>query len=197
MVVSGAVEGLIDETMLRRLVREAGGSAGPIYGKKGKVHLDRQLGGYNNAANYSPWSVLRDLDHDAPCAAELRSRLLPSPAPLMCFRIAVRTAEAWLIADRERLAEFLAVAVSRIPADPESLPNPKHALVEIARRSRKRDIRADMIPRPSSGRSVGPAYAARLIEFVEVSWRPRAAAATSDSLKRCLKRLKLLIEIGA
>ncbi len=197
VVVSGAVEGLVDETILRRLVQVAGGTAGSVYGKKGKAQLGRQLGGYNNAANNSLWSVLRDLDYDAPCAAELRSRLLPSPAPLMCFRIAVRAAETWLMADRQRLAMFLAVAESLIPADPESLQDPKHTLVEIARRSRKRDIRTDMVPGSSSGRSVGSAYAGRLIEFVETSWCPEAAAATSDSLMRCLKRLKSLIEIGA
>jgi hypothetical protein len=36
-------------------------------------------------------------------------------------------------------------------------------VVELARYSRRRDIREDMVPRPGSGRSVGAAYTSRLI----------------------------------
>ena len=65
-------------------------------------------------------------------------------------------------------------------------------MVELARRSRRRDIRDDMVPRERSGRSVGPAYPSRLIEYVESPWRPEAAARQADSLRRaiaCLQRL--------
>jgi hypothetical protein len=111
----------------------------------------------------------------------------------MCFRIAVRAVEAWFFADDERLARFLSVARSKIPSLPEQVEDPKRTMVELAGRSRKREIREDMVPRPGSRRKEGPAYASRLIEFAHSFWRPEVAATKSDSLRRCVERL---YEIG-
>lgn len=71
------VEGDLDEAVLRRLAAEASLLIGTVYGKNGKDDLDRRLAGYNNAARFAPWIVLRDLEHDAECAPVLRSRLPP------------------------------------------------------------------------------------------------------------------------
>ena len=163
--ITAAVEGNVDEEVVRRLIEHVGGTPGPVYGRNGKDHLRQRIANYNQAARLSPWVVLVDLDHDAECAPPLRSAWLPALSPYMCLRVAVRQVEAWLLADRERLSKFLSVSTSRIPHNPESVEQPKIALVEIARYSRRRDIREDMVPRPGSGRSVGPAYTARLIEF--------------------------------
>jgi hypothetical protein len=108
----------------------------------------------------------------------------------MCFRIAVREVEAWLLADRDNIARFLGVAVSRVPRNVETLENPKRELVDLVRGSRRREIREDMAPRPGSGREVGPAYASRLIEFAERLWAPQTASQQSDSLRRSLKCLQ-------
>ncbi len=64
---------------------------------------------------------------------------MPDPAPYMCFRVAVREVEAWLLADREQIARFLSIARSRVPQSPETLDNPKQRLVELARHSRRRE----------------------------------------------------------
>src|SRR3972149_1471008 len=194
--ITAAVEGNVDEEVVRRLIEHVGGTPGPVYGRNGKDHLRQRIANYNQAARLSPWGVLVDLDHDADWAPPLRTAWLPALSPHMCLRVAVRQVEAWLLADRERLAKFLSVSTSRIPHNPESVEHPKNTLVEIARYSRRRDIREDMVPRPGSGRSVGPAYAARLIEFViseRTGWRPEVAARYSDSLNRslrCLRRIK-------
>jgi hypothetical protein len=63
-------------------------------------------------------------------------------------------------------------------------------VVQLVGQSRRREIREDMIPRPGSGRQVGPAYHSRLIEFVEKHWQPEVAARFSDSLRRCLTRVR-------
>jgi hypothetical protein len=189
VMISAAVEGLVDEAVLRCLIQRAGGTLTQVHGKRGKQHLRRQINGYNGAAGISPWVILVDLDADADCAPPLRAAWLPHPAPMMCLRVAVRAVEAWLLADQARLARFLGVAAVRIPVGPEAVIDPKRALVEIARHSRRRDIREDMVPRAGSGRSVGPAYASRLIEFVQAHWRPEVAAQSSDSLRRCCERL--------
>jgi hypothetical protein len=194
-VVNGAVEGPVDEAVARRLLFSVGASPGTIYGKNGKQHVLGRLAGFNNAARLSPWLVIVDLDTDADCAPTVRGRWLPDPAPSMCFRIAVREVEAWLLADQERLAQFLGIPRSRVPSQPETIPDPKRALVDLARRSRRRDIVQDFVPRPASGRAVGPAYASRLIEYVTdhvVGWRPDVAARSSDSLRRCLAHLAAL-----
>lgn len=191
VVVSAAVEGVVDEAIIRVLLTNVGVNAGPVFGKQGKSHLQQKIGGYNNAAQRAPWIVLVDLDRDHECAPLLRNSWLPQPAPLLCFRIAVRAVEAWLLADAERLSMFLGVSRSKVPANPENLDDPKTDIVNLARSSSRRAIREDMVPREASGRQVGPAYTSRLIEFVSSSWRPRVAARRSDSLNRainCLKR---------
>jgi hypothetical protein len=193
VIISAAVEGLIDESVVRKLIVEAGCKPGTVYGKSGKSFLRRQIQGYNNAARHLPWMVLVDLDHDADCAPPLCREWVPDPAQYLCFRVAVREVEAWLMADADALATFLSVARSRIPADPEKLLEPKTEMVNLARHSRRWDIRADMVPRERSGRSVGPAYASRLIEFVQTLWRPKVAIERAESLKRAIKCLKRII----
>lgn len=194
VVVSGAVEGIVDEAVLRRLVKDTGGTLGPVHGKNGKSQLIQKLDGYNRAAKFSPWVVLLDLNQEDDCAPPLKASRLPAPAPNMCFRIAVREIEAWLLADKERLARFLCVPSAMIPSHPEKLDNPKKAIVDLAKRSSRRDIREDIIPREGSGRPVGPAYASRMIEFAENLWQPAVASKRSDSLRRCRKRIQELVK---
>ncbi len=192
--VSAAVEGVVGEAVLRRLIGEAGAILGVVYGKQGKQHLRRQLGGYNQAARLNPWVLLVDLNHDGRCAPELRSSWIPDQAPQMCFRIAVREVESWLLADVQGLAQFLRVARARVPSNPEGIDYPKRIMVDLAGRSRSRAIREDMVPRPGANRSIGPAYSSRLIQFVQAAWRPVIAEANSDSLRRCRRRLCEFLE---
>lgn len=184
-VVTVAVEGDVDAAVARRLIAEIGLSMGPVYGLKGKSHLDKRILSYNNAARWSRWLVLRDLD--APCAPELLRSRLPNPSPQMHFRIAVREIEAWLLADRTRIAQWLRLPVDIVPIDPEALEDPKSALIQLARRSRSRLIRDEMSPATFTSARVGPGYTGRMIEFAANLWRPRFAADSSSSLARCLR----------
>ena len=184
----------MDEAVVRRLIEHVGGKPGDIYGGRGKQHILRRINGYNQAAQYHPWVVLVDLDQDAICAPAFRRRYLPNPASFMCFRIAVRAVEAWLMADREAFSDFFKVALSRIPENPELELDPRRKVIDLIRYSRRSVIREDMIPRPGSRRSVGPAYSSRLIEYIEFHWRPNKAARVSDSLARCIDCLRCLLE---
>jgi hypothetical protein len=195
--ISGAVEGIIDEAVLLRVVRASGGEPFRIYSKRGKAALKQALAGYNYAARFAPWLVILDLDNDADCAPALVAELLPDPSSLMRLRIAVRQIEAWILADAERAARFLGVRRTELPDAPENLLNARDALVNLARRSRSRAIQTDMAPRPDSGRSVGPAYASRLIEFASDAaggWRPEAAAERAPSLAGCLAAVRTLVQ---
>jgi hypothetical protein len=116
--LSVAVEGVADAALAERLCAIAGHSViGSPYIANGKGRLDTKIAAYNKAAAYSPWFVLRDFDHDHPCPSGLREKLVPTQSAGMVLRIAVRTAEAWLMADRERLAAFLSVRIQKIPTD--------------------------------------------------------------------------------
>lgn len=192
MVVSGAVEGLLDDAVLRRMLREAGHDPGPIHIKNGKSAVLEKLEGYNAAAGFMPWVVLVDLNGDADCAPTFVAEHLQAPAEQMLFRVAVRQVEAWLLADVVRFARFIGVSRARLPGNPESLANSKRAVVEIARYSKRRSVREEIVPNPASGRQVGPGYVASMIEFVQTSWNPEEAAARSDSLRRCLGCLSRL-----
>ena len=184
----------MDEAVVQKLINHADAVPGPVYGKNGKPALRSKVDGYNNAARRAPWILLVDLDTEHDCAPQLRQAWVPVAAPHLCFRVAVREVEAWLLADHETLARFLRIARTRIPREPESLSDPKRALVDLARGSRVRAIREDMVPREGSGRSVGPAYTSRVIEYVQSEWRPDVAAERAGSLKRAITCLNRLIQ---
>ena len=191
--ISTVVEGSLDEAVVAILITHVGGAPGHIYGGNGKQRILQGIKGYDNAARRAPWLVLVDLDRDADCAPLLRSRWLPNPATQMCFRVAVREVEAWLLADRERIASFLGVSRDLAPGRPEEIADPKAEIVRLARRSRHRRIREGVAPRPESGRSEGPEYASLLAEYVRERWRPDVARRRADSLDGAIKCLERLV----
>jgi hypothetical protein len=194
--VSAAVEGPTDESALRRVIHSRGGLVHRIQVQGGKPAVRRALGGYNAAARYAPWLVLVDLDDEYSCAAELVAHWLPNPSPQMRLRVAVRELESWLLADAERFASWFRVRRSRVPREPDSLPDAKRALLDLVAQSSKSSTRLDMLPRANSGREVGPAYTSSLIEYIEdleEGWRPEIAAARSPSLAKTLVRLEELM----
>lgn len=190
--VNVAIEGPSDEGIATAILRECGAIPGLVQGKKGKPFLLSRLHSFNQAACYSPWLVLVDLDSCDKCVVEARTQYLARPESLMCLRIAVAEAEAWLLADQDAIAAFLGVAPPKIPAMPDQLADPKQALINLARRSRYKKIREGLVPREGSGASVGPTYASDIREFAETKWRPRIAAESSPSLRRCLTRVEEL-----
>ena len=107
----------------------------------------------------------------------------------LLFRVAVREIEAWLLADSKGLAGYLAVKPGLVPKNPEALPDPKRNLVELARKSRRKQIREDIVPRIGSTAQIGPGYNACLSEFVQSVWDVESAANRAASLRRTLDRL--------
>jgi hypothetical protein len=192
--VSAAVEGPLDAAVAARIIETAGGAPAQIYVRRGKRALLQRAAAYNNAARFAPWLVLVDLDSDAECAPPARNDWLPQPAMHMCFRVAVREVEAWLLSDRAAIARFLAVPIGRVPSHPESLADPKQEVVRLATASRSRAIREDIVPRPNSGRTVGPAYSSRMIEFVRKRWSVKRACQLCHSLAGALACLRRVLQ---
>jgi hypothetical protein len=194
IILSAAVEGSLDEIALRRLLAEANLLIGKVYGKAGKDYLRNRIQDYNNAARFTPWVVLVDLDREADCAASLCRSWLLEPAPKLMLRVAVRALEAWLLADKEAISDYFGVSQDRVPITPDDEPDPKRSLIELARHSKQPRIREAMTP--SRDRRVGPLYSLLMTEFIERHWRPEIAAERSDSLRRCRLRLRELARSG-
>jgi hypothetical protein len=190
-----AVEGVVDGVVAERIARFAGFEWIVLHGRAGKNRLDDRIKAYNHAARLGPWFVLRDLDHDASCGAELSVRLLPSRERLMCLRVVVREIEAWMLADRVGFSDFFRVSSSRVPAWPDTLDDPKQALLTLIAGCKLRDLREDMLPRRGSVIREGPLYTSRLSEYVGRVWDPTRAANASDSLRRAMDAITSLASV--
>lgn len=190
--ITAVVEGTSDEGVVRALLHHCGLELGILLGGKGKGYIRKNIENYNKAARSMPWFVLVDLDNPDDCPTQIVRDWLPSRSSLLLLRIAVVEAESWMLADRERMADFLAVSPAKLPHNPDEIRNPKQFVVNLARNSRKRDVREAMVPRPGSGTPVGPNYASDVRDFGETMWRPAVAAEHSPSLARCIRRLQEL-----
>jgi len=192
--VDFVVEGRTDEAVVRRMAEHVGVSVGHVLVKQGKPAVLASLPGLNGVARHLPWFVLVDLDRSAPCAGEFVLARLPNRSRLMVMRVAVRAVEAWLLADAHGIAKLLSVPVGRIPNDVEAVDDPKRGIVDLARGSRRRDLREDVPPRTGSGRQVGVAFVSTMLEFIQSDWNIEEARRRSPSLDRALSRLRELAQ---
>jgi hypothetical protein len=180
--VNVACEGTTDEALLRRVLDDHDVQVGAAYVLRGKANLDARLPGMKSAARASHWLVLRDLNSDAVCAPALVSRLAERAPATFRLQIAVRKLESWLLADSDGIGALLGVLPRLVPSSPDLLEDPRTELVALARRSKKGRVHRDFLPQQPSAR-VGPAYTARLIEFVARDWDPDHALLRSPSLR--------------
>lgn len=192
MTVSLVVEGDSDLPVARKLITDARLEAWLELDCAGKSYLDRHLPSYNNAAKGSPWFVLRDLDNDAPCASAFLKGLNFEVSKWMCFRLAVRELEAWLLADSKGFSRFFEVREDLIPRDPDLERDPTLTIVDLARKSRSSRVRSGMAPARGSCAQVGELYEAMIIEFGTRQWSLARAAQHSESLRRARRALRQL-----
>lgn len=194
LYVSYAVEGPTDQPVAEKLLQASGLYPAQQLIVGGKENLDKKLPGINRSAAHWAWLVIRDLDKDDRnrCVPDLLVNLLGGRAnDGMCFRLAVRSIEAWLMADSEAFADFFAVH-RRLPDRVDELDDPKISLINLCRKSGRREIREGLPPRQGSGRRVGPEYAAIVQRFVRRLWSPDRARRRSPSLERALGSLNRL-----
>ncbi len=191
------VEDDLGRAVLNRVFREFRSAIEPrsFVVAAGKSRIDNRLASYNRAARSLPHIVLRDLDHDSECAPELIPRLFPSGVSrYMLTCIAVREVEAWLLADRRNCARFLGVRMNDIPYNPEHLEDPKRMIIALARKSRSKDIRDAIPPRPGSTAAKGRGYNGELGRFIMTMWDIGEAAENAPSFARLVRKLEYLIK---
>lgn len=159
------------------------------YSGHGFGYLKSNIRGFNQASNFISHFMLTDLDNFE-CPLELINEWIDfSMHPNFIFRIAVKEVEAWLLADIEGLSQFFRVSKVNFPKKPENEIDPKHILIELARRSRLRTIREDIVPINEYAK-IGPNYNARMTEFVNEYWNIESAIYRSRSLEKAFSKLR-------
>ncbi|HLH89544.1 MAG TPA: hypothetical protein VKX28_13915 [Xanthobacteraceae bacterium] len=189
-MILAAVEGYPDEEVVRKILDSIGLADLIMLRKRGKGDLDAAIPELNRSANSLRCLIVRDMDNDAKCPAELLKILVPHPSKNLLFRVAEREIESWLLGDVDAFAAFLDVPRARFPESPDLVKDPKSLVTTLAAKSKNRRIREDMPPRPGSGIAVGPGYAGLLGQFARDDWRPGVAMTMSPSLRRCISRLQ-------
>jgi hypothetical protein len=189
--VNLAVEDVLSEAIARKMLVSTRRNyvVGCCYMRHGKAYLHRLIAGFNNAAKVTPFLVLTDLDRGECAPALIRSWLAKPLHANLLFRVAVREVETWLLADGKALSEYMSTSAGRIPVDADSIVDPKEFLISLAAKSRRRDIREDIVPQQGSTAKQGKNYNACLIAFVRDSWEPTRARLRSQSLNKALDRL--------
>jgi hypothetical protein len=161
-------------------------------GLEGNSKLREGMKKYCELAKHYPILVMTDLDQNA-CAPALKTqwcRGLRMPVNLV-FRVAVREAEAWMIADLDAFSRFSGISKGKLPRNVESWPSPKEQVIDQVRKYGNRGIK-DILPRKGSTAKVSPSYNNILIRFVEQYWDPMKAQHHSRSLKKAITRLSNL-----
>lgn len=162
---------------------------------RGFGNLKRKTPSYDRmAANGIPVLMLTDLDRDPCPSGKVADWLGRAPNRGFLFRVCVREVEAWLLADGEAMAAFLRVRVDRLPADPETLVDPKAALIRLAQAA-PRPIRKGLTPVGSA--AIGPDYNELLTTFVVTNWSIDRAVKRAPSLARARQRVAELANSAA
>lgn len=162
MIVHMLLEGWHEEPLACSLIRYCGHEPGVVYGKKGCEYIREKAKHFTYLAQPgNGLLVLTDfMDSGFLCPSEARRQYLQPhsssiPTNFLC-RFAVNELESWLMADREGMADYLRIALANIPAYPETEPDPKKTLVNLARKSKVSRIRNALIPPEHHGGVVGP-----------------------------------------
>lgn len=158
-----------------------------IFGMKGNNYIKKNLSSYNQAAKITPYLVLTDLDQLECPPILIHNWINFKRHNNLIFRIAVREAETWLLADRENFASFLGISTNRIERYPESILNPKEYILNIATKSKKRNIKEDLIPKGDA--IIGRNYNTCLADFIINYWDIENAMQQSKSLNKLMNAL--------
>lgn len=192
-----ATEDELSEEIGKRLVAETGNRlrVHQVFRKQGFGYLKSNLQKFREVSSQMPLILLTDLDRAA-CAPSLlkdwlKGQVLP---PHFLFRVAVRETESWLLADREAVAAFLGLAIKLLPEAPDALPDTKVELLKLVRRSKKRDLKQDLLPKSGSTAPIGLGYNTVLGDFIRAQWSGERAAHHSPSLAQARIRIKALAD---
>ncbi|GAB1454245.1 hypothetical protein MASR2M47_43010 [Draconibacterium sp.] len=185
-----AYEDDLSEVVMTKLLESFGNKYAihNTYPGHGFGYLKTNIRGFNQASVVAPFFMLTDLDN-YDCPPSLMKDWITFPLqPNFIFRIAIKEVEAWLLADREGLSDFMKVPLVNFPSAPEKELDPKRTLIQLAKRSRSRRIREDIVP-INENAQIGPNYNGSLMEFVIEKWNIENATTRSRSLEKAVSKL--------
>jgi len=158
---------------------------------RGFGYIKKNINEFNRTAKTVPVLVLTDLDRRE-CAPTLIEGWLPFHRhnPKLLFRVAVREVESWVLADRDRFARSLGIKGTSIQVKVDEIDDPKEYLINLARRSNKRELREAIVPGKGSEADHGPDYNGYLTQFIREYWDIQEAICNSPSLKRAIKAVE-------
>lgn len=196
LLVNIATEDELSEAVAVRLVNGAfgNGMVGNRLGRQGNGYLIKKMPNFRQMATREPVLILTDLD-DTICAPDLIEKWSGGQAfpENLLLRVAVRETEAWLLADRNGMANLLGISPNKIPTDPETLDDPKRFLLNLARNAR-REVRSELIAAKGAAASQGLGYNRLLSSFISSDWRLEDAINSSASLSKAVTRLRELAD---
>lgn len=188
------VEGYVDEALAQKLVSHCGHQSGSTFGIKGWTYIQSKAKSFDQACFGQGLLTLVDLmDTKLLCPSLVVSEWVPDRNPLHIFRVVLREVESWILADRESIAEYLAVPVAKIPLLPEALDDPKRSLINLARTSRRKTVREALVPADGTSASEGPLYSSEIIKYIAEKWDPERASEQAPSLAKSIYRLKEIV----
>lgn len=188
-MIVASEDALIDK-IIKRILLDQGGSAESLVSlcAGGKQKLQSRLPSLIRSCSGGLKVVLCvDLDME-PCVVRLRNAWFPHGVPTsMVFAVAIREADAWLLAD-PGIVDYLQSRAAA-PGSPGSIQDPKSALINIAKRSRSRAIREEMVVQEGALARVGPGYNRILGDFVSGAWNYALAAEVCPDLGRLVAKI--------
>ena len=196
MHITLAVEDNLSRSVARKLIYEYLPATEIVDELVAGGSIKSRIASLNHRARYiGPVLALADLDRPTNCPASLVGEYTTglTVEPRMLIRVAVLEVESWILADRERIADWMGVAASVVSRNPEGLDDPKRSLVQLAGRSRYRRLRESIAPANVLGTSrTGPDYNETMGEFVARHWDPEVARRNAPSLDRAITRIAAL-----
>ena len=186
-----ASEDALSEAVGQRLIEEAGSDlvVTQWLRRRGFGYLRSRIRNFCELARRTPVLLLTDLDR-AECPATLIADWLcrdVMPRQLL-FRVAVHQVESWLLADQDGIARLLKVSVRQLPRHPDTLPDAKQSLLQLAQRA-PRAVREALVAESGATAAQGLGYNSILTNFVRTQWDPSRAMHRSNSLARTRMRL--------
>src|ERR1700722_17670878 len=162
-----------------------------VMGRRGFSYFESRIDQIRRSAAALKFLVFLDGDElGTTCPSDAINQWFQTRQPNnIHIRFAFHEVESWLLADKHNLAAFLNISASAIPTVGDNVRNTKELLIQLARRSRNREIIQDLVPPPGFTSTVGPAYNLRVAEFIQTRWDVRAAAAGNESLARACRRV--------
>ena len=192
MKIHVVAEGKLEIPVACRLIDFCGHQRGRVYPVRGAGNIGKDAVIYSCLADDdTAVLVLTDfMDSKSPCPAAARKSYLGKKAADVSqnflLRFAVNELESWLLADHTNFARLLGIRSEKISPTPDTLPDPKKHIAELARLSSQKSIKEDLIS--ASGRQ-GRLYLPKMENFVCSTWDIKAAQKRSPSLDRCVKHL--------